>query len=142
MKHDLLLLNLDDRGLEQFRCALGDTLHMVRCSSAEQLRSLLDEAWHRPAGFVVEAEARRQLVGSVAERAERPRSAAPGGGPIAPDAANGTPGKLADRVDAVEKQIIQETLRRNRHSRQQTAAELGISRVTLYNKMRKFGLLR
>ena len=51
------------------------------------------------------------------------------------------PKTLADRVDLLEQKIIESTLSRNRHHRKDTAAELGISRVTLYNKMKKFGML-
>ena len=39
-------------------------------------------------------------------------------------------------------QIIEDSLHRNNHRRKETAAGLGISRVTLYNKMKKFGLLK
>lgn len=48
---------------------------------------------------------------------------------------------LENRVDVIEQRIIEDTLRRHNHRRKETAAELGISRVTLYNKMKKFGLL-
>jgi transcriptional regulator with PAS, ATPase and Fis domain len=48
---------------------------------------------------------------------------------------------LEGRVDVIEQRIIEDTLRRNNHRRKETAAELGISRVTLYNKMKKFGML-
>lgn len=48
---------------------------------------------------------------------------------------------LEARVGIVEQQIIEDSLRRNNHRRKATAAELGISRVTLYNKMKKFGLI-
>ena len=41
----------------------------------------------------------------------------------------------------IERRIIEDCLRRNNHRRKETAAELGISRVTLYNKMKKFGLM-
>ncbi len=59
-----------------------------------------------------------------------------------PDAAlNGQPASLEARVDMLERRIIEDALRRNNHRRKQTAAELGISRVTLYNKMKKHGLL-
>ena len=50
-------------------------------------------------------------------------------------------GSLEARVGLLECQIIEDSLRRNNHRRKETAAELGISRVTLYNKMKKFGLL-
>jgi DNA-binding NtrC family response regulator len=48
---------------------------------------------------------------------------------------------LERRVREAECQIITESLRRNNYRRCDTAQELGISRVTLYNKMRKLGLL-
>lgn len=48
---------------------------------------------------------------------------------------------LVARVDVLEQRIIEESLQRNNFRRKETAAELGISRVTLYNKMKKFGLL-
>jgi transcriptional regulator with PAS, ATPase and Fis domain len=48
---------------------------------------------------------------------------------------------LEAKVDLAEKRIIVDTLSRHRQSRSATAKELGISRVTLYNKMKKFGLL-
>ena len=51
------------------------------------------------------------------------------------------PKSLEARVDQLEQKIIEESLQRNNHRRKETAAELGISRVTLYNKMKKFGLL-
>jgi DNA-binding NtrC family response regulator len=48
---------------------------------------------------------------------------------------------LEARVDVLERRIIEDCLARNNHRRKETAAELGISRVTLYNKMKKFGLM-
>lgn len=48
---------------------------------------------------------------------------------------------LEARVDVLERRIIEDCLQRNNYRRKETAAELGISRVTLYNKMKKFGLL-
>lgn len=52
------------------------------------------------------------------------------------------PGTLEERVDEIEQRIIEESLRRHNHHRTATAKELGISRVTLYNKMKKFGMLK
>jgi len=54
---------------------------------------------------------------------------------------NGEAATLEVRVREVECQIIEESLRRNNFRRADTAEELGISRVTLYNKMRRFGIL-
>jgi DNA-binding NtrC family response regulator len=48
---------------------------------------------------------------------------------------------LEARVDVLERRIIADCLQRNNYRRKETAAELGISRVTLYNKMKKFGLM-
>jgi DNA-binding NtrC family response regulator len=48
---------------------------------------------------------------------------------------------LEARVGAVERQVICESLLRHDQHRIATAKELGISRVTLYNKMKKFGML-
>jgi DNA-binding NtrC family response regulator len=56
-------------------------------------------------------------------------------------AAARTAASLEARVDVMERRIIQDSLQRNNFRRKETAAELGISRVTLYNKMKKFGLL-
>jgi DNA-binding NtrC family response regulator len=52
-----------------------------------------------------------------------------------------TAASLEARVDVLERRIIEDCLQRNNHRRKETAAELGISRVTLYNKMKKFGLM-
>ena len=52
------------------------------------------------------------------------------------------PGKtLGTKLDMLERRIIEDSLHRNKYSRKDTATELGIGRVTLYNKMKKFGLL-
>jgi DNA-binding NtrC family response regulator len=45
-------------------------------------------------------------------------------------------------VGLIERQIIEESLQRHHQHRSATARELGISRVTLYNKMKKLGMLR
>lgn len=52
------------------------------------------------------------------------------------------PGKtLGEKLGMLEQRIIEDSLRRNSFCRKDTAAELGIGRVTLYNKMKKFGLM-
>lgn len=61
--------------------------------------------------------------------------------PAAISTAVRTAASLEARVDVLERRIIEECLARNQHRRKETAAELGISRVTLYNKMKKFGLM-
>jgi DNA-binding NtrC family response regulator len=47
---------------------------------------------------------------------------------------------LGGQIALNEKEIIEQTLFKNTFSRTKTAKELGISRVTLYNKMKKYGL--
>ena len=47
---------------------------------------------------------------------------------------------LGNQIALNEKEIIEQTLFKNSFSRTKTAKELGISRVTLYNKMKKYGL--
>ena len=45
-----------------------------------------------------------------------------------------------DRIDALEADIIRETLVRHRFNKSRTADELGLSRVGLRAKMERFGL--
>jgi DNA-binding NtrC family response regulator len=45
-------------------------------------------------------------------------------------------------MELTEKEVIEQALLKNNFSRTNTARNLGISRVTLYNKMRKYGMLR
>lgn len=49
-------------------------------------------------------------------------------------------GSLKDEIKNTEKDVILAALDKNRWQRQKTAQELGINRVTLYNKMKKYGL--
>lgn len=48
--------------------------------------------------------------------------------------------RLGQRVAVSEREIIEEALFKNNYSRTNTAKSLGISRVTLYNKMKKYGM--
>lgn len=47
---------------------------------------------------------------------------------------------LGRQISLTERDIIEQTLLKNNFSRTNTAKELGISRVTLYNKMKKYGM--
>ena len=49
---------------------------------------------------------------------------------------------LEEQVDEFERRVIEESLRRHNYHRGETARELGISRVTLYNKIRRYGIER
>jgi DNA-binding NtrC family response regulator len=48
---------------------------------------------------------------------------------------------LEAQVAMTEKDLIAQALSRNGQSRTRTARELGISRVTLYNKMKRYSML-
>ncbi|BDG04510.1 sigma-54-dependent transcriptional regulator [Anaeromyxobacter oryzae] len=64
--------------------------------------------------------------------------AAPAGG-AAPQPA-GAPLPLRQRVEAYERGLIVEALRAARGNRSEAARRLGVSRVTLHDKLRKYGL--
>jgi DNA-binding NtrC family response regulator len=49
---------------------------------------------------------------------------------------------LETQVALTEKDLIEEALLRNNFSRTNTARDLGISRVTLYNKMKRYEILK
>ncbi len=53
---------------------------------------------------------------------------------------NENDGSLRDEISCAERDIILATLERNRWRRNKTAEELNINRVTLYKKMKKYGL--
>ena len=48
---------------------------------------------------------------------------------------------LAESKDRAELSVITQALERNNHNRLRAAAELGISRMTLYKKLHKYGLM-
>src|SRR5262249_7348065 len=54
---------------------------------------------------------------------------------------NAGPDDLIKKRDAAEKTIIQQALVNHGYSPSRAASPLGISRVTLYKKMRKYGLM-
>jgi len=66
----------------------------------------------------------------------------PGGSPSVQPAAMIHSQSLGGQMALTEKEIIEQTLFKNSFSRTKSAKELGISRVTLYNKMKKYGMLK
>jgi DNA-binding NtrC family response regulator len=52
------------------------------------------------------------------------------------------PSTLAAQRALTEREVIEQTLFQNNYSRTHTARALGISRVTLYNKMKKYGMTK
>jgi DNA-binding NtrC family response regulator len=51
------------------------------------------------------------------------------------------PDSLVHNREMLERNVIQRTLEKNGYSRARAATALGISRVTLYKKMKKYGLI-
>ncbi|HMF18194.1 MAG TPA: helix-turn-helix domain-containing protein, partial [Gemmataceae bacterium] len=51
------------------------------------------------------------------------------------------PESLHHQRDLIERNVIQRALINNGYSRARAADSLGISRVTLYKKMKKYGLM-
>ncbi|HVY99805.1 MAG TPA: sigma-54 dependent transcriptional regulator [Dongiaceae bacterium] len=58
-----------------------------------------------------------------------------------PPAATDLPGEtLKDKVEALEKELVKSALTRHRWNQSETARELGLSRVGLANKIKRYGL--
>jgi DNA-binding NtrC family response regulator len=62
-------------------------------------------------------------------------------GASAPVGANGYLNSLAQNRESTERAVIIRALEKAAYSRTRAAAALGVSRVTLYKKMKKYGLL-
>jgi DNA-binding NtrC family response regulator len=132
MKQKLFVLGGNPHQIDDVRRRFGDTFDIVVCQSIGELQHNLEHHAHGavlPLGVNGQGGASQdvdRLIENIVNTGveEKPM-----------------PKTLADRVDLLEQKIIESTLTRNRHHRKDTAAELGISRVTLYNKMKKFGML-
>lgn len=48
--------------------------------------------------------------------------------------------ELTDQMATTEKDLIEQALVRNNYNKTRTARELGVSRVTIYNKMKRYRL--
>ena len=62
--------------------------------------------------------------------------------PPVPQSAANNSSVLGKQIAFTERDIIEQALFKNNYSRTNTAKSLGISRVTLYNKMRKYGMTK
>jgi DNA-binding NtrC family response regulator len=83
----------------------------------------------------------RQHLPQVVQQARPDRGVAPRPAPAPADLADGAGGaSLAQDRKLRECALIREALERNGYRRSRTAKALGVSRVTLYNKMKKYGL--
>ena len=155
MSNTLVFFNCPDAVVDNIRNGLADSIPTKVCDSWDDVRGLIMEDVSH--SFLAQLPASRQdlrngFMNSMANQATpltigRPQAS----GIVSDNDSQGTAervdpnaevgGKLAQQIDECERRIITDMLQRNHNHRNQTAAELGISRVTLYNKMKKFGLL-
>lgn len=131
MKQKLFVLGGNPHQIDDVRRRMGEVFDIVVCHSVAEVQRNLENYAH---GAVLPLGANgNNSTQDVDKLIESIVHSEVGDKPV--------PKTLADRVDLLEQKIIESTLTRNRHHRKDTAAELGISRVTLYNKMKKFGML-
>jgi DNA-binding NtrC family response regulator len=139
MKQKFLVINCDENDVEELRQRLGGR-QVVSCESIDEIARYLPSSstavlvsshpGPTSADSLPAARSQMDRARDVDELVERVL-----------EQSNGHAKTLAARVDMLEQKIIEYSLIRNGQHRKETAAELGISRVTLYNKMKKFGLL-
>jgi DNA-binding NtrC family response regulator len=140
MKQKLFVLNGSPQQMQELKERLGDHYDISACHSIGEIERKMGTCGHGTTlsaptivnGNTAGGENRDDASVDIESLLSRIME---GSGEEA------TPRTLAARVDLLEQKIIESTLDRNRHHRKDTAAELGISRVTLYNKMKKFGML-
>jgi two-component system, NtrC family, response regulator HydG len=97
-------------------------------------------AWHWP-GNVRELEHAIETLVALSQDGELDLSLVPPGSPAAA-APSEPPMALRARVEAYERGLVLEALRAAGGHRTEAARRLGISRVTLHDKLRKYGLAR
>jgi two-component system response regulator HydG len=97
-------------------------------------------AWHWP-GNVRELEHAVETLVALSQDGELDLSLVPPGSPAAAAPAE-PPMALRARVEAYERGLVLEALRGAGGNRTEAARRLGISRVTLHDKLRKYGLAR
>ena len=142
MKQKFLVINCNDNDIDELRQRLGVERQIVTCQSIDEVAQCLPASaavlvsdqdtvaatttavpTYNNGSAVVDRNELDEMIERILEQN------------------NGHAKTLAARVDMLEQKIIEYSLNRNGQHRKETAAELGISRVTLYNKMKKFGLL-
>ncbi len=138
MKQKFLVINCNDNDIDELRQRLGER-QIVTCESMDEVAQCLPSSaavlvsdqdtatttvpTYTNGTAIVDRNELDEMIERILEQN------------------NGHAKTLAARVDMLEQKIIEYSLNRNGQHRKETAAELGISRVTLYNKMKKFGLL-
>ena len=151
MKQKFLVINCDATDLDDLRRRIGFERELIPCPSMDEAARILPHRMHDTAVVVAVPKtptAVQQPMPSVHAESNGQNQMMPTANGDDVDKLlarvmeqNGCSKTLAARVDLLEQKIIEHSLNRNGQHRKETAAELGISRVTLYNKMKKFGLL-
>ena len=138
MKQKFLVINCDETDVEELRQRLGGR-SVISCETIDEIAHYLPS----PSTAVLVNPAQDEEIMSLTPETDAERRSNDVDELVERvlEQSNGHARTLAARVDMLEQKIIEYSLIRNRQHRKETAAELGISRVTLYNKMKKFGLL-
>ena len=139
MKQKFLVINCNETDVEELRQRLGER-QFVTCESIDEVARYLPS----PSRAVVMSQQPVEVNAVTESYGQEPTDRKSELEELVQgvlEQNNGHARTLAARVDMLEQKIIEYSLNRNGQHRKETAAELGISRVTLYNKMKKFGLL-
>jgi two-component system response regulator AtoC len=108
--------------------------------NVRELRNVIERAAALCAGPVLEPD---DLPDAVRGTRRSERSEPPADTPTVVYVEDGTPPPtLAKSKQEVEIRRILEALARHNNNRVHTAAELGISRIALYKKLHKYGLMK
>jgi DNA-binding NtrC family response regulator len=139
MKQKFIVINCDEHDLDDLRRRIGSEREVISCPSIDMAARMLPAESNAAVMVSVRNESCMLSTGDAA--ADQPSRDVDVLVARMLECSNGHDRTLAARVDMLERKIIEQSLNRNGQHRKETAAELGISRVTLYNKMKKFGLL-
>jgi two-component system response regulator HydG len=122
--------------------ALEALLHHSWPGNLRELRNAIERAVALCAGEVIEVEDLPAPLWAVAPpAASRAPSAVPEGAGTPPGADRPAEGTLSQAKQEAEAARIVAALERHNNNRLRAAAELGVSRMTLYKKLHRYGIL-
>jgi two-component system, NtrC family, response regulator HydG len=143
-----LIPALADKFIREFAARDGRPVHGITARALQalqgydwpgnirELRNLIERAVALCAGREVDLE---DLPAALQQGGPAAAPAPLAGPAVVPPPADG--GTLARTKEEAEAQRIVQALRKHNNNRLRAAAELGISRMTLYKKLRRYGLL-
>jgi PAS domain S-box-containing protein len=112
-------------------------------------RCTLLDRHNREAALTISARALRNGAGEIVGGVETFRVSTPADGSLAPPPSASAPHTRGDQhalppglpiLEASQRRIIEDVLRKNQWNRSAACQELGLSRTTLWRKMRRLGL--